>query len=521
MPEDTKGIRGKIDDFFTNYLRNTTTDQEILDFYGEGNIIGRKGIDKENIINQTFDAQRLFGGRPNVRREIQESDSLFGLSGGKESIVDIPGAFDPTSKNPWQMKFEELPFPGGGTPTSAAQRFLKDFRVPTGTTVDYGFETAPNVSDVNKRDIEEIFQDPRNYENPRAAYQAEDAGTPLSKSGPLRSSPQEEIDRLSKRPSAIIRPSGEMATPSYWKDRGFELPQNLKQSTLDTFKEQILQAEKPFGSVSQLTPVRESSRTLRPGGDEYWRANLYEKAGLAGPMTEVNIKGPYGGSSGNVQMFTRGSERLLPIQPYTEFLDNFDASKPSALGTDPAPDFTPFQKAVGTRNYLIGRNILEGRGSLGAPVRAARAVPQVALSSVKPATKALLLDAGINYALGASPQESLVSALTDPISSESLGGRPTAAIERLGPRGEFVDTRSNTVLDPQGRYTNKGIAYKNNKPVIVPRGSVAGEGNIITQAQSAVQQARSAWADRTRKAGNKLQYFFGQLQRGRLPYFNR
>jgi hypothetical protein len=37
-------LRQKADEFLTNYLRDTTTDQEILDFYGEGNIIGRKGI---------------------------------------------------------------------------------------------------------------------------------------------------------------------------------------------------------------------------------------------------------------------------------------------------------------------------------------------------------------------------------------------------------------------------------------------------------------------------------------------
>jgi hypothetical protein len=36
-------LRQKADEFLTNYLRDTTTDQEILDFYGEGNIIGRKG----------------------------------------------------------------------------------------------------------------------------------------------------------------------------------------------------------------------------------------------------------------------------------------------------------------------------------------------------------------------------------------------------------------------------------------------------------------------------------------------
>ena len=111
-------------------------------------------------------------------------------------------------------------------------------------------------------------------------------------------------------------------------------------------------------------------------------------------------------------------------------------------------------------------------------------------------TKGFLLDAGINYALGASPQEALVTAISDPISAENLGGAPTAPIERLGPRGEFVDTRSNTVLSPQGRYTNTGIAYKGGKPVIVPRGSVAGEGNFATQAQAVLGNALSTWKKR-------------------------
>ena len=111
-------------------------------------------------------------------------------------------------------------------------------------------------------------------------------------------------------------------------------------------------------------------------------------------------------------------------------------------------------------------------------------------------TKALLLDAGINYALGATPQEALVTAISDPISAENLGGAPTAAIERLGPKGEFVDTRSNTVLSPQGRYTNTGIAYKGGKPVVVPRGSVAGEGNILTQGSALLGNALNKWKQR-------------------------
>jgi hypothetical protein len=127
---------------------------------------------------------------------------------------------------------------------------------------------------------------------------------------------------------------------------------------------------------------------------------------------------------------------------------------------------------------------------------AKKSLAQSLKTNVKPTTKAFLLDAGINYALGASPQEALVTAISDPISAENLGGAPTAAIERLGPQGQFVDTRSNTVLSPEGRYTNTGIAYKGGRPIVVPRGSVAGEGNIMTQAQQVFQNAAAAWRKR-------------------------
>jgi hypothetical protein len=116
-------------------------------------------------------------------------------------------------------------------------------------------------------------------------------------------------------------------------------------------------------------------------------------------------------------------------------------------------------------------------------------------NTIKTGGKALLLDAGINYALGASPQEALAS-VSDVISAEGFGGAPTASIERMGPRGEFVDTRSNTIINPQGAYTKTGIAYKNGRPIIVPRGSVAGEGNLLTQTQSVLQNAANVWRKR-------------------------
>ena len=368
MPNPFTNLQQKAGEFLTDYLRDTTTDQEILDFYGEGNIIGRKGIlnTPGAIISEVTESHKLPGERPHIKREITQSD-LMGLSGGEEQLINLEGSIDPNTKNPWQMKFETLPFPGGGIPTVAAQRFLKDFRVPIGNTVDYGFETSPNVIDLNTKEITALLNEPRSYVDSRAAFLAEDAGTPLSNSGPLRQSTQEDIERIRARAVPYTRMSGKMLTPSDWKnEKGFEIPSNLKNETLERFKSEIMQAEKPFGSVSQLTPVRESYENVRPGGDSDWRANLYEKTGLAGPMTEVSVRGAYGPSTGNVQMFTRGNERLLPIQPYTEFLNKYDASKPSALNTTPAADFTTLQKTIGTRNYLIGKNILQGRGPLGA-----------------------------------------------------------------------------------------------------------------------------------------------------------
>jgi hypothetical protein len=483
---DPKSIRQKVDNLLTNYLRNTTSDQEILDFYGEGNIIGRKGIpeSRRELLDQVLSSRGE--NRPELPHNFDAYDESYGDKVPKHvyETIDMP-ANSPTTGRPWQMNFGKFPFPHEGQATPAANQFLNDFRVPS-RPVDYGFDTGPNILDRNERDIADIKEDRHSY---KRTYNSSGQG----KQGNLRQSKIEEIKELENRAPGYLRPSGRPATPDWWKQEGYEPPANIKDATLNTFKEAILQREGPFGSVSQLTPVRASSRELRPGGDPDWRANMYEKIGFAGPRFPQTLKTDRDVSSADVQSFVPGRERLLPIQPYTEF---FEGSAPSVIGKEPAPDFTPFQKAVGTRNYLIGKNILAGRGSLGAPVRAVQATPSALRLSVKPATKALLIDAGINYVLGASPQEAIVTAGTDLISAESLGGAQTAAIERMGPRGEFVDTRSNTVLGPQGAYTKTGIAYKNGKPIVVPRGSVAGEGNILTQTQDTLKNAASVWRKR-------------------------
>lgn len=138
-------------------------------------------------------------------------------------------------------------------------------------------------------------------------------------------------------------------------------------------------------------------------------------------------------------------------------------------------------------------------------------------------------DSGMRVLLGQPLDEAVVDTAADLISAENLGGAPTASLEQLGPNGEFVDTRSNTVLSPKGEYTNVGIAYRNGKPVIVPRGSVAGEGNVLSQATQALSQAGQAWNQRAksvRKAGskgvqNELNYVMNSLRNFRLPYFGR
>jgi hypothetical protein len=342
---------------------------------------------------------------------------------------------------------------------------------------------------------------------------------------------QEKLDAIKGKDAYIGDYSGQPITPQTWKELGYidEKPENFKNEVLKEFRDRIFEKQGAFGGVSTLTPVEQRSANNRQ-----WRASLYESEGLAGPLSPQPYSSGYGGGARDVQRFTTGSERLLPLQPYAEFFTRLDASAPSFKGTDPAPDFTPLQKTLGTRNYLIGRNILDGRGSLGAPVRATQAGVNAAVDlsrtpSVQAGAKGLLVDSLVRVGMGQPLDEAVVDAVTDPISAENLGGAPTASLERLGPNGEFVDTRSNTVLSPKGEYTNTGLAYRNGKPVIVPRGSVAGEGNVLTQAGQALRQVGQTWNQRAksvRKAGskgvqNELKYVMNSLRNLRLPYFGR
>ena len=351
---DPKSIRQKVDNLLTDYLRGTTTDQEILNFYGEGNIIGRKGIpttDKKLLdvveASNTLNRSPL---RPDTGRQNFSVGGIDQQIGYDYKTSNIPGAINPDTGRPWQMTFGALPKDfGSGSLTPAAKQFLVDFRVPVNAGNDYSFATGPNIQDRIETETKQLIEnDPAYGKNP----------------GRL----QEKINEVQKQSNYIGDYSGQPQTPKTWQERGYitQKPSGFKENVLSEFKNKILETQGQFGGVSTLTPVEQNTAS-----NPNWRANLYEKEGLAGPISSQSFSSGYGGGSKDVQRFVTGSERLLPLQPYTEFLQRVsDPTLPSALGTSPAPDFTPIQKAVGPRNYLLGKNILEGRGNIGAGFRA-------------------------------------------------------------------------------------------------------------------------------------------------------
>jgi hypothetical protein len=54
------------------------------------------------------------------------------------------------------------------------------------------------------------------------------------------------------------------------------------------------------------------------------------------------------------------------------------------------------------------------------------------------------------------------------------------------------------LFNEQGLHilNDKGIAIKKGRPIIVPRGSVAGEGNLLTQTQDVLRNAAAVWRKR-------------------------
>lgn len=363
MAPKNKSIQQRVDDALTSYLRNTTTDQEIKDFYGEGNIVGRKGIaagDKALLEAVEQGRREAPNVRPTLEREVFDVGGIDQSRGYDYSTRDIPGALDPQTGRPWQMTFGELPKDfGSSSLTPAALRYLRDFRVPKNAGSDFSFATGPNLADRIETDIKTAQE---NYDFEAAGRYPEQAKARFNAA----------VEEARSQSPYIGDFGGQPQTPQTWIERGYasSKPVDFKNKTLDAFRNRILEAQGPFGGVSTLTPVEQ------PGAkNPDWRSDLYERTGLAGPQSAQAYSSGYGGGEKTVQRFTTGRESLLPLQPYTEFLERVSGeTKPSVLNTTPAPDFTPFQKAVGTRNYLIGRNILQGRGSLGRGFRGAASV---------------------------------------------------------------------------------------------------------------------------------------------------
>jgi hypothetical protein len=368
MSPKKRTINQRVDDALTTYLRNTTTDQEIKDFYGEGNIVGRKGIpaDDKGLLDAVQQARRADPNvRPTLTREKFDVGGIDQSRGYDYSTRDIPGAVDPGTGRSWQMTFGELPKDfGDASLTPAALQYLRDFRIPRNAGSDFSFDTGPNIADRIETDIRQA----------QADYDFDSKGR-----FPARA--QERFDAAvekARSQSPDIRGfGGQPQTPQTWIERGYATskPEDFKTKTLDAFRNRVLESQGQFGGVSTLTPVEQPGAT-----NPDWRADLYEKVGLAGPQSSQPFASGYGGGEKTVQRFTTGKTSLLPLQPYTEFLERVSGeTKPSVLNTTPAPDFTPFQKAVGPRNYLIARNILQGRGSLGRGVRGATSVGAVDL----------------------------------------------------------------------------------------------------------------------------------------------
>ena len=493
VAEFKSGFRQKADEFLTNYLRNTTTDQEILDFYGEGNIIGRKGIpeSRSELLDQvTYNRD---GNRSSRPYDFDAFKNSYGRMVPKTVYedIDLP-ANSPTTGRPWQMQFAKLAFPYEAKFTPAANKFLNDFRVPTGV-VDYGFDTGPNILDRNERDIARIKEDPVSYHR---TYNPDSRET---EQGRMRQERIDEITELENRKPGWTRPSGQPATPNWWKELGYEIPANIKDATLDTFKETILQREKPFGSVSQLTPVPMYGHELRPGGDPNWRANLYEKTGLAGPGYPQELQGDRDVMKNDVQSFVAGQKRLLPIQPYTEF---FEGSTPSVVGKEPAPDFTPFQKAVGTRNYLIGRNILQGRGELGQAFRPATgAVVGAASSLLNPEVAKAVEKDRYGDAASAVARDVATGAITE------AGIRAAAPVAK-----KFVPGLVRAAA-PVARFAGPvGVGA-----ALFSQGQTGSLLDVLARKAANVAPADPK-TDLGRRAGNEFFYMLNQFRQGKTPY---
>jgi hypothetical protein len=501
VPEQQGGIRQKVDDFFTNYLRNTTSDQEIRNFYGEGNIVGRKGIpttdkelldvvEKSNSLNQS-------PLRPDTGRQKFSVGGIDQQIGYDYKTRDIPGAINPDTGRPWQMTFGALPKDfGSGSLTPAAKQFLVDFRVPVNAGSDYSFATGPNIKDRVETETKQLVENDPYYGRSPARL-------------------QEKINEVQNQSEHIGDFSGQPQTPKTWQERGYitQKPSGFKENVLSEFKNKIFETQGPFGGVSTLTPVEQ-----RSASNPDWRANLYEKEGIAGPVSSQSFSSGYGGGSKDVQRFVTGSKEILPLQPYTEFLQRAgDPTTPSAIGTTPAPDFTPFQKTVGTRNYLIGKNILEGRGNLGEGFRGVTGglAAGAALGALSPEVSQALVQGDYKQAAGLTGRDALFGAGTNlgaKLASQGLQRAAPQLAARVLPA--FGSTASVAVpvavgtglfmQGQQGSPLNKLVNAASNTPFGLKVNPKTDAGRMAGRAIS-----------------NEAQYAWDQIRQGKMPWMGR
>jgi hypothetical protein len=197
---------------------------------------------------------------------------------------------------------------------------------------------------------------------------------------------------------------------------------------------------------------------------------------------------------------------LLPIQPYTEF---FEGSAPSVVGKEPAPDFTSFQKGIGTRNYLIGRNILQGRGELGQVFRPATgAVVGAASSLLNPEVAKAVEKDQYGDAASAVARDVATGAITEagiraatPVARQFVPGlvRAAAPLVRLaGPVGVGAALLSQ---GQKGSLTDVITRKAAENPIpFTPRVKPDPKTDV------------------GRRTGNEFLYMLSQFRKGRIPY---
>jgi hypothetical protein len=118
-----------------------------------------------------------------------------------------------------------------------------------------------------------------------------------------------------------------------------------------------------------------------------------------------------------------------------------------------------------------------------------------------------LAGVGLSIALGESPAEAAVSNLPGISDVESSNN---GMAERVG-KDLFVDPRTNRIQPTNKEQVNKGLAYKNNKPVAVPYGSVAGKKDDIQVIKDGVGQLIDMNKDRLKSVSNEIKWGLKQL----------